>query len=132
MHHNSCSQNDIFVSQKFFRAYGRAKGRVDQSKVVQKVLADLENYNNGHMTFGQFDIAQCFCSYYGMYLRITYYHMFCTHSPALSPSLPLTSQHLLHRGGKSTRSRMLSSLLLILFPAGLLAEPGDKCDAWQV
>ena len=27
---------------------------------------------------------------------------------------------------------MLSSLLLILFPAGLLAEPGDKCDAWQV
>merc|ERR1711962_700204 len=38
----------------------------------------------------------------------------------------------LHRGGKSTCSRMLSSLLLILFPAGLLAEPGDKCDAWQV
>ena len=50
------------MSQKFFRAYGRAKGRVDQSKVAQEVLADLENYNNGHMTFGQFDIAQCFCT----------------------------------------------------------------------
>ena len=44
--------------EKFFRA----DGRLDQSKVVQEVLADLKNCKVGHMTFGQFNIAQCFCT----------------------------------------------------------------------